>query len=90
MTAAPELGRSACCRGQPAEGVSPKWLHRRPDILLLDAPTVGVDVGTKAEIYELLRAEGDRGVAILMVSSDLEEVILLPTDQRPVRPLTRR
>ncbi len=52
-----------------------KWLHRKPDILLLDEPTVGVDVGAKAEIYELLRAERDRGAAILVVSSDLEEVM---------------
>jgi ABC-type sugar transport system ATPase subunit len=54
-----------------------KWLHRRPDILLLDEPTVGVDVGAKAEIYELLRAERDRGAAILVVSSDLEEVMTI-------------
>jgi ABC-type sugar transport system ATPase subunit len=54
-----------------------KWLHRRPEILLLDEPTVGVDVGAKAEIYELLRAERDRGAAILVVSSDLEEVMTI-------------
>ena len=54
-----------------------KWLHRRPDILMLDEPTVGVDVGAKAEIYELLRAERDRGAAILVVSSDLEEVMTI-------------
>ena len=54
-----------------------RWLHRRPDILLLDEPTVGVDVGAKAEIYELLRAERDRGAAILVVSSDLEEVMTI-------------
>lgn len=45
--------------------------------LLLDEPTVGVDVGAKAEIYELLRAERDRGAAILVVSSDLEEVMTI-------------
>jgi ABC-type sugar transport system ATPase subunit len=54
-----------------------KWLHRRPDILILDEPTVGVDVGAKAEIYELLRAERDRGAGILVVSSDLEEVMTI-------------
>jgi ABC-type sugar transport system ATPase subunit len=51
-----------------------KWLSRAPRILLLDEPTVGIDVGAKAEIYALLRRERDRGAAILVVSSDLEEV----------------
>jgi len=52
-----------------------KWLIRNPTILVLDEPTVGVDVGAKAEIYSILRRERDRGVAVLMVSSDLEEVV---------------
>ena len=51
-----------------------KWLNRRPDVLILDEPTVGVDVGAKAEIYAILRRERDRGAAVLVVSSDLEEV----------------
>ncbi len=51
-----------------------KWLTRAPRILILDEPTVGVDVGAKAEIYTILREERDRGAAILVVSSDLEEV----------------
>lgn len=54
-----------------------KWLNLQPQILLLDEPTVGVDVGAKAEIYALLRAERERGAAILMVSSDLEEVMTI-------------
>jgi ABC-type sugar transport system ATPase subunit len=52
-----------------------KWLVRAPRILILDEPTVGVDVGAKAEIYSILRRERDRGVALLVVSSDLEEVM---------------
>ena len=52
-----------------------KWLARRPVILILDEPTVGVDVGAKAEIYAILRRERDRGAAVLVVSSDLEEVM---------------
>jgi ABC-type sugar transport system ATPase subunit len=51
-----------------------KWLSRGSRILILDEPTVGVDVGAKAEIYAILRRERDKGVAILVVSSDLEEV----------------
>ena len=52
-----------------------KWLIRAPRILILDEPTVGVDVGAKAEIYAILRRERDRGAAVLVVSSDLEEVM---------------
>jgi len=52
-----------------------KWLARSPRILILDEPTVGVDVGAKAEIYAILRRERDRGAAVLVVSSDLEEVM---------------
>ena len=54
-----------------------KWLTRAPRILILDEPTVGVDVGAKAEIYAILRRERDRGGAVLVVSSDLEEVMTL-------------
>lgn len=54
-----------------------KWLAREPAVLILDEPTVGVDVGAKAEIYALLRAARDKGTAILVVSSDLEEVTTL-------------
>ena len=54
-----------------------KWLARAPRILILDEPTVGVDVGAKAEIYAILRRERDRGAALLVVSSDLEEVMTL-------------
>ena len=54
-----------------------KWLKLAPRVLILDEPTVGVDVGAKAEIYATLRAERDKGTAILLVSSDLEEVMTL-------------
>jgi ABC-type sugar transport system ATPase subunit len=54
-----------------------KWLNLKPRILLLDEPTVGVDVGAKAEIYAILRAERDKGAAVLVVSSDLEEVMTI-------------
>ncbi len=54
-----------------------KWLALQPRVLILDEPTVGVDVGAKAEIYATLRAERARGTAILVVSSDLEEVLAI-------------
>lgn len=52
-----------------------KWLAMRPRVLLFDEPTRGVDVGAKGEIYALMRSLSDSGVAVLMISSDMEEVI---------------
>ena len=52
-----------------------KWLHAECRILLIDEPTRGVDVGAKREIYQLLRDLAARGVAIVMVSSELPEVL---------------
>ena len=54
-----------------------KWLEARPAILILDEPTVGVDVGAKSEVYAILRKLKAAGTAILVVSSDLEEVMTL-------------
>lgn len=54
-----------------------KWLLRKPRILILDEPTVGVDVGAKAEVYAILRALRASGTAILVVSSDMEEVMTI-------------
>jgi ribose transport system ATP-binding protein len=51
-----------------------RWLSREPSVLLLDEPTVGVDVGVKAELYSLMRELADKGAIIIMVSSDLEEL----------------
>ena len=52
-----------------------KWLSMRPKVIILDEPTRGIDVGAKAEIYAIMRGLADAGVAILMISSDMEEVI---------------
>ena len=52
-----------------------KWLAMRPRVIIFDEPTRGIDVGAKNEIYELMRRLADSGVAILMISSDMEEVI---------------
>ncbi len=54
-----------------------KWLARNPAALLLDEPTRGVDIGAKAEIHQIIRALADRGVAILLASSEMPELLQL-------------
>ncbi len=52
-----------------------KWLIKRPDVLILDEPTRGVDVGAKMTIYDTIRRLAAEGVAVIVVSSELEEVL---------------
>lgn len=54
-----------------------RWLSGAVKVLLLDEPTRGIDVGTKAEIYRHIRAAADRGAAILLVSSEMPELLAL-------------
>ena len=51
-----------------------RWLRRDPALLLLDEPTQGVDVGARFEIWELIRRHVDRGMGVLVASSDFEEL----------------
>ncbi len=61
--------------GNQQKVVLGKWLSMQPRVLLLDEPTRGIDVGAKEEIYELMECLADSGVAILFVSSELEEIL---------------
>jgi ABC-type sugar transport system ATPase subunit len=54
-----------------------RWMHDATRVLLLDEPTRGIDVGTKAEIYRLIHAAADRGTAVLLVSSEMPELLAL-------------
>jgi ABC-type sugar transport system ATPase subunit len=54
-----------------------RWLATRPKLLIMDEPTHGVDVGAKAEIYELMRNLADQGISILLISSELPEILIM-------------
>jgi ribose transport system ATP-binding protein len=61
--------------GNQQKVVLGKWLSLGPKVMIFDEPTRGIDVGAKAEIYRLMRGLAERGVAVIMVSSDMEEVL---------------
>jgi ribose transport system ATP-binding protein len=61
--------------GNQQKVVLAKWLSLGPKVLIFDEPTRGIDVGAKAEIYDLMRRLAAEGVAVMMISSDMEEVL---------------
>ncbi|MFJ6982921.1 MULTISPECIES: sugar ABC transporter ATP-binding protein [unclassified Streptomyces] len=61
--------------GNQQKVVLAKWLATAPEVLIVDEPTRGIDVGTKAEVHRLLSRLAAEGVAVLMISSDLPEVL---------------
>ena len=63
--------------GNQQKVVLAKWLATAPRVLMLDEPTKGVDVGAKFEIHEIIRRQAAQGLACLVVSSDLPEVLAL-------------
>jgi len=75
----PQIKRAAgdFSGGNQQKIVLSKWLGREPDLIILDEPTRGVDVGAKVEIHRLVRELADNGAAVLVVSSDLPELLEL-------------
>jgi ABC-type sugar transport system ATPase subunit len=63
--------------GNQQKIVAAKWLATDPRVLLLDEPTKGVDVGAKFELHQIIRQQADRGMACLVVSSELPEILSL-------------
>lgn len=70
-----EVPASSLSGGNQQKIVLAKWLAAQPQVIILDEPTRGVDVGAKQEIYALMRRLTAGGAAVLMISSDMEEVI---------------
>jgi D-xylose transport system ATP-binding protein len=61
--------------GNQQKVVIAKWLMTKPKILIMDDPTRGIDVGTKFEIYKIMNELAEKGIGIIMISSELEEVL---------------
>ncbi len=68
---------SSLSGGNQQKTVLARWLATEPKLLILDEPTHGVDVGAKAEIYELMRDLARQGISILLISSELPEILAL-------------
>lgn len=74
-TASPELAIRHLSGGNQQKVILAKWLGRTPEVLILDEPTRGVDVGAKREIYEIIDRLAAQGMAIIVVSSELPEIL---------------
>lgn len=80
-----QLEAGAYSGGNQQKVVVAKWLGREPRLIVLDEPTRGVDVGAKAEIHRLVRGLAEGGTAVLVISSDLPELLELSDTIHVVR-----
>jgi rhamnose transport system ATP-binding protein len=74
-TGALDMEAATMSGGNQQKVVIAKWLATNPSLLIIDEPTRGIDVGTKAEVHRLLSELAGEGLAILMISSELPEVL---------------
>ncbi|UYM03343.1 sugar ABC transporter ATP-binding protein [Solicola gregarius] len=74
-TGALDMAATTMSGGNQQKVVIAKWLATEPTLLIIDEPTRGIDVGTKAEVHRLLSELAGQGMAILMISSELPEVL---------------
>jgi ABC-type sugar transport system ATPase subunit len=74
-TASPQAPITSLSGGNQQKCILARWLLTQPQVLLLDEPTRGIDVGAKAEIYRILEELAAAGLAILMTSSELPELL---------------
>jgi ABC-type sugar transport system ATPase subunit len=70
-----DLAIEALSGGNQQKVLLARWIATKPSVLILDEPTLGVDIGARFELYRLIRALADDGCAILMISSDINEVL---------------
>lgn len=61
--------------GNQQKNVVAKWVNTAPKLFIMDSPTVGIDIGSKAEIYELIQSFADKGMAIILITDELEELM---------------
>jgi ribose transport system ATP-binding protein len=74
-TPSPEMRAANLSGGNQQKVVLAKWLTFSPQVLIFDEPTRGIDVGAKAEIYQLIRKLAAKGVSVIVISSEMEEVL---------------
>jgi ABC-type sugar transport system ATPase subunit len=79
VTSSLEQGIGTLSGGNQQKVILARWLALDPKVLIVDEPTRGIDVGAKREIYDLLRAQAAAGRAVVVVSSELPEVLELAT-----------
>ena len=75
-TASVEAAANTLSGGNQQKVVIGKWVASHPKLFIMDAPTVGIDVGSKAEIYERIQQYASQGMAIILISDEIEEVVL--------------